>query len=714
MFFPGRVIREFFEAGSRSRPRRAAPRTRPGVEKLEDRLVPSGVDVVTGDPKDWPMYNHDPEGTRYNHAETQLGPGNVGGLEVLWRYETAGAIAGTPAVVNDIIYAADSTGTVYAVNRDGTLRWSTTLPIPFPFPLKLTASPLVTNRTVIIGDLAGQIHGLDADDGHMRWTMPLRPPSPNPVFGDQHPFQSIFGSATMVGNLVAIGTASVEEPVTILVPGYPCCTFRGSLVLLDPSDGHIIWQSFTVVDVPTLQPDDGDPSTPPEFAPSGAGIWSTPTYDRASNTIYATTGNNYSQPTTDTSDAIIAFDASDGHIKWAAQMTENDFWNYRFPPQEPGDPPDFDFGDSPQIYKINGRTVVGAGQKSGFYHVVDAETGDIINQFQATATGGNLGGLFADSAVAGGVVYANGSDWPDPFGTLPLPAPYNGGSLSALKADGSGELWSVLTPAPNISGVAVANGVVYFSSIDGTFYALDAADGTILAQVDTSFPLGEATIAGVSSGPSVSRGRIYVGLGDTLTSAFNAAFVPPGGAILALGLPDSDSLLAEAPGSAVAPAALTADQAAPLLAEAIARWQAAGADVSSLANVQIAIADLQGTILGQAIGRTIVLDVDAAGWGWFIDPTPRDDSEFSRPGDQGEEGRMDLLTALMHEVGHILGHDHDEGGVMHETLAAGTRIAPAPGSILAAGAWDGSFASVPDRDALALVLALSNDAAKRR
>ena len=101
---------------------------------------------------------------------------------------------------------------------------------------------------------------------------------------------------------------------------------------------------------------------------------------------------------------------------------------------------------------------------------------------------------------------------------------------------------------------------------------------------------------------------------------------------------------------------------------------------SALHSIDIRIADLPGATLGQASGHTIWLDNNAAGWGWFVDRTPRSDSEFTTPGNQGEQNRMDLLTVLEHEVGHLLGYDHEAGGVMQETLAAGTRLTPSPGS----------------------------------
>src|SRR5262249_15978496 len=66
----------------------AAPRTRLCLEALEDRLVPSG--------NNWSMYNFDAAGTRDNRAEHILSPDNVGGLQMLWNFPTAGGVAGGP------------------------------------------------------------------------------------------------------------------------------------------------------------------------------------------------------------------------------------------------------------------------------------------------------------------------------------------------------------------------------------------------------------------------------------------------------------------------------------------------------------------------------------------------------------------------------------------------------------------------------------------
>jgi sugar lactone lactonase YvrE len=114
----------------------------------------------------------------------------------------------------------------------------------------------------------------------------------------------------------------------------------------------------------------------------------------------------------------------------------------------------------------------------------------------------------------------------------------------------------------------------------------------------------------------------------------------------------------------------------PLFAEALARWQAAGADTNGLGTIHIQIGDLGGNMIGMASGHTIWLDDNAAGWGWFVDPTPRDDAEFTTPGSRGEQPHMDLLTVLGHEVGHLLGRGHEAEGVMAGTLTAGTRRLP--------------------------------------
>src|SRR5439155_6778574 len=106
-------------------------------------------------------------------------------------------------------------------------------------------------------------------------------------------------------------------------------------------------------------------------------------------------------------------------------------------------------------------------------------------------------------------------------------------------------------------------------------------------------------------------------------------------------LVDPPALMAAATAPGDASATLPLKDAAPILAEAIARWAAAGMDTSALGSIQVVITNLPGNYLGLASGNTIWLDANAAGWGWFVDRTPADDSEFTTPGNQGEMNRMD-------------------------------------------------------------------------
>jgi polyvinyl alcohol dehydrogenase (cytochrome) len=334
---------------------------------------------------------------------------------------------------------------------------------------------------------------------------------PNP-----HALAAVFSSPTPVGNNIVIGIASNEEDAAG-DPTYPCCSFRGSVVMLNPSNGNVVWQTYFVSQAESAA------------GTSGAGAWGTPTYDSDTGIIYVTTGNNYSPPSNGMEDSVIALDATTGNILWVNQAVSGDVGNFNIPiaPDK-----DSDYGDSPQLYRLaNGRKVVSAGNKNGVFFVMDAATGTLLdaNQLQ---TGGSLGGLFADSAVAYGLVFTNGADWADPFNFDVLP---NGGIVTAVTGDGRTKVWQFEIPQQvTLSGLAVANGVVYVAACNpgtgdrltndsGTVLAVNAATGATLASIPTNHC--------ANGGPAVAHGRVFVGLGNEYLFAGS-----PPGSVVALGL----------------------------------------------------------------------------------------------------------------------------------------------------------------------------------
>jgi hypothetical protein len=87
-------------------------------------------------------------------------------------------------------------------------------------------------------------------------------------------------------------------------------------------------------------------------------------------------------------------------------------------------------------------------------------------------------------------------------------------------------------------------------------------------------------------------------------------------------------------------------------------------EVTDLPTGQLAEATLTGyNTNGLPNSGTLTLDTDGNGLGWFIDTTPDDNTEFDqnlsttafRATTGAASGKYDLLTTILHELGHLNG-----------------------------------------------------------
>jgi len=492
-----------------------------------------GAAFAQANSSDWPMFGQNPANTATNPTETIISIDNAKHLQVKWTFTTQGDVSARAAVVNGVAYFPDWGGYLWAVNAaNGQANWGHPLSdYGLPANTHSRTTPAVVGGTLYLGTQEGAwLLAINAATGTLIWKTQLESPA-------NDPYAMITASPVVVGGIVYTGVASSEEGLAGFVPGFQCCKARGSAVAVNASNGKIKWQTYT---------------TPPGY--SGAGVWgSNPVLDANSNTLYISTGNNYSHPKSDAEssipgksygecisaggtaascqspknyvDSILSLDTRNGNVKWARKLLTwnqggvangSDDWNvscfvspFTNCPSDAG--PDYDFGSAANLITYQSptgpKTILGAGQKSGIYYALDPKTGATLWQTQV-GPGSSLGGMEWGSATDGKRIYVQIAN----FYGIPSPAGGSAGSWAALDPATGAILWHIPDPngAVDIGPMTVANGVVYAGSMAGsakdyTMFALDAATGDTLWR----FKAGSS----VNAGATIVNGTVFWGSG---------------------------------------------------------------------------------------------------------------------------------------------------------------------------------------------------------
>jgi len=458
-------------------------------------------------------------------------------LKLKWAFEFPGAIRvrSQPAVAYGAVYVGSQDGTVYALDlASGCVRWRfrATAEVRTAIVVQPDATAAATRR-LFFGDVIAHAYAVDALTGKLLWSVKV----------DEHPNATLTGTPAYRGGMLYVPVSSLEV-TSAADPKYECCRFRGSVVALDAATGAMRWKAYTVAQEPTVVRTTASGTR--VFAPSGAPVWGSPTVDAVRGVLYVGTGDNYSSPANDSSDAVIAFRLNDGTRAWSHQLSRNDAWNVACMmqanpncPQEKG--PDVDVAASIIPYHTRaGRELLLVGQKNGVVYGLDPDGGGVI-WHQRVGRGGIQGGVEFGMAREGDrlivpiVDLADGHDGRT-YDSAPLPGLY------ALDAASGKQLWSV--PAQQACGqrkfcdpgvlaaITAIPGVVFAGHLDGWLRAYDAATGKVLWQYDATQPV--KTVSGTSA-----RGGSFGGPGPVVrdgyliaTSGYGLYFHMPGNVML--------------------------------------------------------------------------------------------------------------------------------------------------------------------------------------
>ena len=473
----------------------------------------------------WNGWSPSPANTRYQ-TKGGITKDQVPRLRLKWAYGFAGDVTAfaAPTYLNGTIFVGSAGGVVQALEaKTGCLHW--TFRANGPVRSGIVAVENGSGYSLLFGDQIGWFYSLKAKTGRLLWKKRI----------DEHEATRLTGTPAVYQGVVFVGAASWEETRSI-EPHYACCTFRGSVTALRVADGSQVWKSYTI-DPP--QKRGVNSAGTQQWGPSGAPVWSAPTIDAKRGVMYVTTGDNYSSPSTATSDAVMALDIASGKIRWTQQTNPNDAYTSACRNHGPNCPtedgPDFDFGSSALLLSLpGGKEILVAGQKSGIVFGLDPDQKGKILWQTRVGQGGKNGGVQWGMASDGQAVFAAVSDSAAVQNTSGAVGganfdPAKGGGLTALRPADGGKIWFAAPkpcdpPKPGCSpaqgqAVTAIPGVVFSGSLDGHVRAFGVEDGKVLWDFDTAksySAVNKVAAKGGSldgAGPAIAGGMLFVNSG---------------------------------------------------------------------------------------------------------------------------------------------------------------------------------------------------------
>ena len=539
---------------------------------------------VQADSVEWPVFGGDADFHRHTQASL-ITPANVADLQAAWEYDSGvpGSFQATPIVTGGRMYLSLPFNDVVALDAvSGEEIWRYRHDRDRDYPLccgPANRGVAVAGGRVFMGTVDGRLVALDAASGKRLWDS-------NVVQGE-HGIQE---DPTLIGGLggskvdgrsgaglnmapmvfdnkVIIGITGVgyglhlsepdpDAPLGTVVGISGLYGRKGFLAAFDVATGKRQWTFETVrqegweggfvtetpdgVPLPRdIEAEKARLAQFPQAAEHGGGsAWTTPVIDPESGLLFFGTGNPSPQMEASSRPgdnlytvSIVALNARTGEYVWHYQQVPHDLWGY-------------DVASPPVLFTVRreGREipVVGQAGKTGWFYVLERDSGALVYKSEAFVPQGNIfalpsaEGVVITPGVLGGaswspvsidagrrLAFVAGIHWPvrytlhekaregrDPlrYASLELMQEVEKyGLLSAINLDDGTLRWQHRTPNPLVGGVmSTATGLVFSGEGAGELFALSAETGEKLWSGRTD--------AGVNA-PPVSyqiNGRQYV------------------------------------------------------------------------------------------------------------------------------------------------------------------------------------------------------------